>query len=163
MHYPKNIHACLCRFGIRCLTQNSARLTERRKMNNLCGRQFRFTTLEMSVSLAKGIFKLRKIAWSILDGWNFKKHWDSEDLEHLLESRHLDLLMVVYRTCLIQALFVQMFVHQQDMEHWTEVRMKHVEKIRAVNDIKKRKNCTKTAGVSDHSHAVLRHSLLGDS
>ena len=45
------------------------------------------------------------------------------------------------------------------MEHWTEVRMKHVEKIRAVNDIKKRKNCTKTAGVSDHSHAVLRHMI----
>ena len=35
---------------------------ERKKMNNLRGRRFRFTTLETSVSRAKGIFKLRKIA-----------------------------------------------------------------------------------------------------
>ena len=33
---------------------------EERKMNNLRGRRFRFTTLETSVSRAKGIFKLRK-------------------------------------------------------------------------------------------------------
>ena len=32
------------------------------KMNNLRGRQFWFTALEMSVRRAKGIFKLRKIA-----------------------------------------------------------------------------------------------------
>ena len=50
--------------------------------------------------------------------------------------------MMEYRTCLIPALSVQMSVQQQDMEHWTEVRMKHVEKIRAANDIK-RKDCTK--------------------
>ena len=35
----------------------------RKKMNNLRGRQFRFTTLETSVSCAKGIFKLRKITF----------------------------------------------------------------------------------------------------
>ena len=34
----------------------------RRSMNNLRGRRFRFTTLETSVSRAKGIFKLRKFA-----------------------------------------------------------------------------------------------------
>ena len=33
----------------------------KKKMNNLRGRRFRFTTLETSVSRAKGIFKLRKI------------------------------------------------------------------------------------------------------
>ena len=32
------------------------------KTNNLRGRRFRFTTLETSVSRAKGIFKLRKFA-----------------------------------------------------------------------------------------------------
>ena len=61
------------------------------KTNNLRGRRFRFTTLETSVSRAKGIFKLRKFAWSFLDGWNFDKRRDSEDLQRLLESRHLDL------------------------------------------------------------------------
>ena len=35
---------------------------ERKKMSNLRGRRFRFTALETSVSHAKGIFKLRKIA-----------------------------------------------------------------------------------------------------
>ena len=57
-------------------------------MNNLRGRRFRFTTLETSVSHAKGIFKLRKFAWSFLDS---DKRRDSEDLRRLLESRHLDL------------------------------------------------------------------------
>ena len=33
-----------------------------KKMNNLRGRRFRFTTLETSVSRAKGLIKLRKIA-----------------------------------------------------------------------------------------------------
>ena len=54
---------CVCWFGSHCFTQGSARFTERRrKMNNLRGQLFRFTTLEASVSCAKGIFKLRKIA-----------------------------------------------------------------------------------------------------
>ena len=61
------------------------------KTNNLRGRRFRFTTLETSVSRAIGIFKLRKIAWSFLDGWNVEKRRDNEDLQRLLESRHLDL------------------------------------------------------------------------
>ena len=34
----------------------------KKKTNNLRGRRFRFTTLETSVSRAKGIFKLRKFA-----------------------------------------------------------------------------------------------------
>ena len=60
-------------------------------MNNLRGRRFRFTTLETSVSRAKGIIKLRKIAGSFLDVWNVEKRRDNEDLQRLLESRHLDL------------------------------------------------------------------------
>ena len=60
-------------------------------MNNLRGRRFRFTTLETSDSRAKGIIKLRKIAWSFLDGWNVEKRRDNEDLQRLSESRHLDL------------------------------------------------------------------------
>ena len=106
VHYPEYVHACLCWFGSHCFTQDSARLPERRrrkkerkkerkkktkKMNNLRGRRFRFITSETSVSRAKGLFKLRKFAWSFLDGWNFDKRRDSEDLQHLLESRHLDL------------------------------------------------------------------------
>ena len=103
VHYPEYVHACLCWCGSHCFTQDSARLPERRrirrkkerkkktKMNNLRGRRFRFITLETSVSRAKGLFKLRKFAWSFLDGWNFDKRRDSEDLQHLLESRHLDL------------------------------------------------------------------------
>ena len=39
-----------------------------KKVNNLRGRRFRFITLETSVSRAKGLFKLRKFAWSFLDG-----------------------------------------------------------------------------------------------
>ena len=98
VHYQEYVHACLCWFGSHCFTQDSARLPERRrrrkkmkKTNNLRGRRFRFTALETSVSHAKGLFKLRKFAWSFLDGWNFDKHGDSEDLRRLLESRHLDL------------------------------------------------------------------------
>ena len=102
VHYPEYAHVCLFWFGSHCFTQDSARLPERRrrkkerkkktkKMNNLRGRRFRFTTLETSVSRAKGIFKLRKFTWSFLDGWNFDKRRDSEDLRRLLESRHLDL------------------------------------------------------------------------
>ena len=60
-------------------------------MNNLRGRRFLFTALETSVSRAKGIFKLRKIAWSFLDGWNVEKHRDNEDLQHFPESRYIDL------------------------------------------------------------------------
>ena len=48
--------------------------------------EFQLTTLETSVSHAKGIIKLRKIAWSFLDGWNVEKRWDNEDLQRLLES-----------------------------------------------------------------------------
>ena len=53
-------------------------------MNNLRGRRFRFTTLETSDSRAKGIIKLRKIAWSFLDGWNVEKRRDNEDLQRPL-------------------------------------------------------------------------------
>ena len=42
---------------------------ERRRRNNLRGRRFRFTTLETSVSRAKGIFKLRKIIRLIIPIW----------------------------------------------------------------------------------------------
>ena len=52
------------------------RKKERKKKTNnlrgrrfrLRGRRFRFTTLETSVSRAKGIFKLRKFPGSFLDG-----------------------------------------------------------------------------------------------
>ena len=100
VHYPEYVHAYLCWFGSYCFTQDSARLPERRrkkerkkktKTNNLRGRRFRFTTLDTSVSRAKGILKLRKFAGSFLDGWNFDERRDSEDLQRLLESRHLDL------------------------------------------------------------------------
>ena len=79
VHYPEYVHACLCWCGSHCFTQDSARLPERRrrkkktKMNNLRGRRFRFITLETSVSPAKGLFKLRKFAWSFLDG---RRHLD---------------------------------------------------------------------------------------
>ena len=68
----QNMYTCVCAgLVVIFFTQDSARLTERRKKerkkmknetNNLRGRRFRFTTLETSVSRAKGVFKLRKIA-----------------------------------------------------------------------------------------------------
>ena len=73
-------------------------------------------------------------------------------------------LMVVYHTCLIQALFVQMFVQQQDMEHWTEVRMNHVEEIRAVKlMISKGKSCTKDIWSLTAVLSSSRRPPLGDS
>ena len=79
------------RTALSSLKEEEEERKKKTKMNNLRGRRFRFITLETSVSRAKGLFKLRKFAWSFLDGWNFDKRQDSEDLQHLLESRHLDL------------------------------------------------------------------------
>ena len=61
---------CACLVAIVSLRTALGSLKEERKKerkkktktNNLRGRRFRFTTLETSVSRAKGIFKLRKFA-----------------------------------------------------------------------------------------------------
>ena len=61
------VHARLCWFGSHSFTQDRARLPERRrkKMNNLRGRRFRFTTLETSVHRAKGIRDGQKTKWRL--------------------------------------------------------------------------------------------------
>ena len=88
VHYPEYVHACLCWCGSHCFTQDSARLPERRKKERKKeedeDEQFAWATISVyhSVSRAKGLFKLRKLAWSFLDGWNFDKRRDSEDLQH---------------------------------------------------------------------------------
>ena len=68
----QNMYTCVCaglvvivslRTALGSLKEEGKK--ERKKKNetnNLRGRRFRFTTLETSVSRAKGIFKLRKIA-----------------------------------------------------------------------------------------------------
>ena len=55
VHYPEYVHMCLCWFGSHCFNQDSVRLPEIRKMNNMRGQRFRFTAC---VSCAKGIFKV---------------------------------------------------------------------------------------------------------
>ena len=60
-----DIYTCVC-VGLVVIASLRTALgllkEERKKTNNLRGRRFRFTTLQTSVSRAKGIFKLRKIA-----------------------------------------------------------------------------------------------------
>ena len=61
-----DIYTCVC-VGLVVIASlrtalGSLKEERKKKSNNLRGRRFRFTTLEMSVSRAKGIFKLRKIA-----------------------------------------------------------------------------------------------------
>ena len=65
----KNMYTCVCaglvvivslRTALGSLKEEEEKKTK--KTNNLRGRRFRFTTLETSVSRAKGIFKLRKFA-----------------------------------------------------------------------------------------------------
>ena len=63
----QNMYTCVCAGLVVIVSLRTALGSlkeERKKMktNNLRGRRFRFTTLETSVSRAKGIFKLRKIA-----------------------------------------------------------------------------------------------------
>ena len=64
----QNMYTCVCaglvvidslRTALGSLKEEERKKT---KMNNLCGRRFRFTTLETSVSRAKGIIKFRQIA-----------------------------------------------------------------------------------------------------
>ena len=75
MHYPKYVHACLCWFGSHCFTQDSARLPERRRRWTICvGDDFGFTTLELNISRAKGI-------WSSKIRLTLKFRRDSEDLQ----------------------------------------------------------------------------------
>ena len=64
----QNMYTCVCA-GLVVINSHRTALgslkkerKKKTKMNNLRGRRFRFTTLETSVSRAKGIFKLRKIA-----------------------------------------------------------------------------------------------------
>ena len=65
----QNMYMCVCA-GLLVIVSLRAALgslkEEERKMNNLRGRRFRFTTLETSVSHAKGIFKLEKNCLIIL-------------------------------------------------------------------------------------------------
>ena len=50
------------RTALGSLKEEERKKERKKKTNNLRGRRFRFTTLETSVSRAKGIFKLRKFA-----------------------------------------------------------------------------------------------------
>ena len=67
----QNMYTCVCvglvvidslRTALGSLKEEEERKKKTKKMNNLLGRRFRFTTLETSDSHAKGIIKLRKIA-----------------------------------------------------------------------------------------------------
>ena len=59
----QNMYMCVCAGLVVIVSFRTAlgSLKEERKMNNLRGRRFQFTTLETSVSRAKGTFELRKI------------------------------------------------------------------------------------------------------